>query len=79
AFVPSALMVAVTTHITTDIAAAPFLWVLPLSLYLITFILVFSERVWIPQKLLLASQPVLMALVVLNLALDIRTWLTLDV
>ena len=44
AFVPSALMVAVTTHVTTDVAAAPFLWVLPLSLYLITFILVFSER-----------------------------------
>ena len=36
AFVPSALMVAVTTHVTTDVAAAPFLWVLPLSLYLIT-------------------------------------------
>lgn len=79
AFVPSALMVAVTTHITTDIAAAPFLWVLPLSLYLITFILVFSERVWIPQKLLLTIQPILMALVVLNLALDVRTWLTIDV
>lgn len=79
AFVPSALMVAVTTHITTDIAAAPFLWVLPLSLYLITFILVFSERIWIPQKALLTIQPILMALVVLNLALDVRTWLTIDV
>ncbi len=79
AFVPSALMVAVTTHVTTDVAAAPFLWVLPLSLYLITFILVFSERTWIPQSLLLKSQPVLMALVVLTLALDIRTWLTVDV
>jgi hypothetical protein len=79
AFVPSALMVAVTTHVTTDVAAAPFLWVLPLSLYLITFILVFSERVWIPSKLLLAVQPPLMALVVLTLALDVRTWLTIDV
>jgi spermidine synthase len=72
-------MVAVTTHVTTDVAAAPFLWVLPLSLYLITFILVFSERSFIPQSLLLAMQPVLMALVVLTLALDIRTWLTIDV
>jgi hypothetical protein len=79
AFVPSALMVAVTTHVTTDVAAAPFLWVLPLSLYLITFILVFSERTWISQRLLLAVQPVLMALVVLTLALDVRTWLTIDV
>jgi len=32
AFVPSALMIAATTHITADVAAAPFLWVLPLSL-----------------------------------------------
>jgi hypothetical protein len=79
AFVPSALMVAATTHVTTDVAAAPFLWVLPLSLYLITFILVFSERTWIPQRYLLAAQPVLMVLVVLMLALDIRTWLTIDV
>jgi hypothetical protein len=79
AFVPSGLMVAVTTHVTTDVAAAPFLWVLPLSLYLITFILVFSERVWISQRSLLVAQPVLMALVVLMLALDIRTWLTIDV
>ena len=44
AFVPSALMIAATTHITADVAAAPFLWVLPLSLYLISFILVFSQR-----------------------------------
>ena len=79
AFVPSALMVAATTHITTDVAAAPFLWVLPLSLYLITFILVFSERTFIPQRYLLAAQPVLMVLVVLMLALDIRSWLTVDV
>jgi hypothetical protein len=79
AFVPSALMVAVTTHVTTDVAAAPFLWVLPLSLYLITFILVFSGRVWISKTVLLAAQPPLMALVVLTLALDVRTWLTIDV
>ena len=79
AFVPSGLMVAVTTHVTTDVAAAPFLWVLPLSLYLITFILVFSERVWISKTLLLAAQPPLMALVVLTLALDVRSWLTFDV
>jgi spermidine synthase len=79
AFVPSALMVAVTTHVTTDVAAAPFLWVLPLSLYLITFILVFSDRTWIPERYLLAAQPVLMVLVVLMLALDVRTWLTIDI
>jgi hypothetical protein len=41
ALVPSSLMLGVTTHITTDIAAIPLLWVLPLALYLLTFILVF--------------------------------------
>ena len=79
AFVPSALMIAVTTHITTDIAAAPFLWVLPLSLYLISFILVFSERNHIAQATWMKAQPALLALIVLTLALDIRTWLVVDV
>ena len=44
AFVPSALLTAFTTHVATDVASAPLLWVLPLSLYLLTFVLVF--RPW---------------------------------
>lgn len=44
AAVPSSLMLGVTTELTTNIAAAPFLWVLPLALYLVTFILVFDRR-----------------------------------
>src|SRR6185312_5290134 len=39
AAVPSGLLIAVTAHISTDIAAAPLLWVLPLSLYLLTWVL----------------------------------------
>jgi len=42
AFVPSSLMLGVTATITTDLAPLPLLWALPLSLYLISFILVFS-------------------------------------
>lgn len=79
AFVPSALMIAATTHITTDVAAAPFLWVFPLSLYLISFILVFSQRSLVSQATWIKLQPFLLALIVLTLALDIRTWLTIDV
>src|ERR1700674_3721854 len=79
AFVPSALMIAVTTHVTTDVAAAPFLWVLPLSLYLISFILVFSQRTFVKPATWMKLQPFLLALIVLTLALDIRTWLTVDV
>ena len=44
AFVPSSYLLGVTTYITTDIAAVPLLWVVPLALYLLTFILVFAAR-----------------------------------
>jgi SAM-dependent methyltransferase len=44
AAVPSGLMISTTTHITTDIMAMPLLWVPPLSLYLLSFILVFGAR-----------------------------------
>jgi SAM-dependent methyltransferase len=43
AFVPSSLLLGVTNYISTDIAAAPFLWVIPLALYLLTFVLVFAR------------------------------------
>jgi hypothetical protein len=43
AAIPSSLMLGVTTYITTDIAAIPLLWVLPLALYLLTFIFVFAR------------------------------------
>lgn len=44
AFVPSSLMLAITTKITRDVVSAPFLWVLPLALYLLTFVFTFSEK-----------------------------------
>lgn len=43
AFVPSALLVAVTAHMSTEIAAVPLLWVVPLALYLLTFVVAFSS------------------------------------
>ncbi|MCC6676769.1 MAG: fused MFS/spermidine synthase [Phycisphaerales bacterium] len=45
AAVPSSLMLGATSHVTTDVASAPLLWVIPLTLYLLTFILAFSSRV----------------------------------
>jgi hypothetical protein len=44
AFVPSSLLLGVTTFLTTDVAAVPLLWVIPLALYLLTFVVVFSRR-----------------------------------
>lgn len=43
AFVPSSLLLGVTTYLSTDVAAMPLLWVVPLALYLITFIIVFAR------------------------------------
>lgn len=43
AFVPSGLLLSTTTHLTTDVMAMPLLWVAPLALYLVTFIVAFSS------------------------------------
>jgi len=43
AFVPSSLLLGVTTYLTTDVAAAPLLWVVPLAIYLLTFVIVFAR------------------------------------
>jgi hypothetical protein len=57
AAVPSGLLVAVTVHISTDVAAVPLLWVVPLALYLLSFIIVFARRQIIPHRLVVAVQP----------------------
>jgi spermidine synthase len=44
AAVPSGLMLSTTTHLTTDIVAIPLLWVLPLGLYLLSFVIAFAHR-----------------------------------
>ncbi|MBV9931104.1 MAG: fused MFS/spermidine synthase [Alphaproteobacteria bacterium] len=44
AAVPSGLMLSTTTHLTTDIVAVPMLWVVPLGLYLLSFVIAFADR-----------------------------------
>jgi hypothetical protein len=65
AAVPSSLMLAVTTQVTTDMVSMPLLWVIPLALYLLTFIIVFSKTTpaWVHLGATLAT-PVLILLVV---------------
>lgn len=48
AFVPSSLMLGATTYLSTDITPIPLLWVLPLALYLLTFILAFARKPLLP-------------------------------
>ena len=50
---PSSLMLGVTAHLATDVASAPFLWVIPLALYLLTFVIAFQDRPWIPLPITL--------------------------
>src|SRR3984885_2350864 len=69
AAVPSGLLIAVTAHVSTDVAAAPLLWVLPLSLYLLTWVLVFQSRPLLPHKWMLMAQPLAIAGVVVLLAI----------
>lgn len=52
AAIPSSLMLGVTQAISTDVASIPLLWVLPLLLYLLTFIAAFSPRVKLPVRTL---------------------------
>ncbi|MDQ4132335.1 MAG: fused MFS/spermidine synthase [Actinomycetota bacterium] len=59
AFAPSLFMLAVTAHITTDIAAVPLLWVLPLALYLLSFIVAFAPRPSVLSALIKQAQPFL--------------------
>jgi len=62
-FAPSSLLLGITTYVTTDIAAVPLLWVIPLAVYLLTFVIVFSRRPWISHRLMVAVQPGVVLLV----------------
>jgi SAM-dependent methyltransferase len=73
AFVPSSLMLGVTTYMTTDIAAIPLLWVIPLALYLLSFILVFSSLTAWVHRLAVLALPVLLLLLAFLMVSKIQT------
>ena len=64
AFVPSSLMLGVTFHMTTDIASVPLLWVIPLALYLLTFIIAYAHTPEWFRPVLVNIAPVLILLLV---------------
>ena len=72
AAVPSGLLVAVTAHISTDLTSAPLLWVMPLSLYLLTSVLVFQRRPIFSQQLMMYLQPFAVAGIIALLYLGNR-------
>lgn len=72
AAVPSGLLVAVTAHISTDLTSAPLLWVMPLSLYLLTWVLVFQRRPLFSHELMVFLQPFAVAWIIALLYLGNR-------
>jgi hypothetical protein len=67
---PSSLLLGVTTHITTDLAPIPLLWVVPLVLYLTTFVIAFGDWRTFPTRWVVASWPYAALAVVVVLFFD---------
>ena len=65
--VPSSLLLGVTTYISDEVTPMPFLWVVPLALYLLTFVLVFAPRPILPLRWMVRVQPVLIFVVAATL------------
>ena len=67
-FLPSSLLLGITTYITTDLAAVPLLWAVPLAIYLLTFVLTFARNLVLPHNALVTLLPlVLTPLIILSL------------
>ena len=72
-FVPSSLLLGVTTHITTDIASAPLFWVLPLALYLLAYVVAFAHGRWATHAFLVRRQAFLLLAAALTVLLQATT------
>ncbi|HEV2386242.1 MAG TPA: fused MFS/spermidine synthase [Candidatus Acidoferrales bacterium] len=59
AFVPSSLLLGVTLTVTTDLPPIPLLWIVPLAIYLATFVFVFAERPPLPHRIFVERLPFL--------------------
>jgi spermidine synthase len=62
AAIPSSLMLGATTYISNDVASVPLLWIIPLALYLLTFVISFQARPAIPRERALLWQGVMVAM-----------------
>jgi hypothetical protein len=75
--IPSGLLIAVTAHLSTDIAPSPFLWVIPLALYLLSFVIVFQANPILPHTAMVATQPALLVAVVATIVFTVNDYLPL--
>jgi hypothetical protein len=77
AFVPSSLLLAVTNYISTDVASVPLLWIVPLSLYLLAFIVAFSPSAIKVRAVAARILPMLVVMLTLILISDMTSPLAL--
>ncbi len=76
AAVPSGLLVSVTAHLSTDVASAPLLWLVPLAIFMFTFILAFRDTTAISDKWLESSFTRLAPFIIISLVgLVLPLWL----
>ena len=68
AFVPSSLMLGVTSYLSTDVAPMPLLWVMPLAIYLLTFVLAFGQKAPVSRRGMTRLLPILMLPLALTIA-----------
>ena len=69
----SVMLLAVTNHVTQNISSVPFLWVLPLALYLVSFILAFDHPRWYTRPAFVGALVVLVPLMAYAIpSLDLR-------
>ncbi len=70
-FVPTSLLLSVTNYLSSEVAVIPLLWIIPLALYLLTFILVFSRCEILPRRLWSRGLPIVLVplIMVFNLRL----------
>ena len=70
AFCPSSLMLGITTYLTSNLAPVPLLWVIPLALYLVTFIVAFARKRAIPNSMLSRWLPLLIVPLAFTMILE---------
>ncbi len=70
ALVPSSLLSGVTTYVTTDVVSAPLFWVVPLALYLFSFVVAFGRSGWATSEFLVRRQAFLLLGAILTVVLQ---------
>lgn len=73
-FVPSSWLLSSTVRLTTDFAPIPLLWILPLALYLLTFIIVFSRRQVVSHEFVIRAFPYAIVMLVATMVVVEGWW-----